>query len=108
MSIKTITKENFSTEIAQPDRPVLVEFWAPWCVYCRRLSPVLDRLSEKLGEEISIGKINVDDEPELEDRFDVSVIPTLYLFYKGSHGEKLVAPNSQAQIEEWIKAQLLS
>jgi len=108
MSIKTITKENFTTETTQPDRPVLVEFWAPWCVYCRRLSPVLDRLSEKLGEEISIGKVNVDDEPELEDRFDVSVIPTLYLFHKGRHGEKLVAPSSQAQIEEWIRAQLLS
>ena len=108
MAVKTITKDNFTAEIAQPDRPVLVEFWAPWCVYCRRLSPVLDRLSEKLGEEISIGKINVDEEPELEDRFDVTVIPTLYLFNKGEHGEKLVAPSSQAQIEEWIKAQLLS
>jgi thioredoxin 1 len=85
-----------------------LEFWAPWCGYCRRISPVLDRLSEKLGTEISIAKINVDDEPELEDRFDVSVIPTLYLFRKGIHGEKLVAPNSQAQIEEWIAAQLTS
>lgn len=107
MSIKIITKENFSTEVAEGERPVLLEFWAPWCVYCRRLSPVLDRLSEKLGDEIPVGKVNVDEQPELEDRFDVSVIPTLYLFRKGDHGEKLVAPNSQAQIEEWINAQLL-
>jgi thioredoxin 1 len=105
MSITTLTKENFNTEVLESQRPVLVEFWAPWCVYCRRLTPVLDRLSEKLGSEIPIGKINVDEQPELEAQFEVELIPTLYLFKNGKHGEKLVAPPSQAQVESWIEAQ---
>jgi len=103
--IKTITKDNFKSEVLDSDKPVIVEFWAPWCVYCKRLSPVIDRLSTKLGEELSIGKINIEEQPELEQQFDVSVVPTLYMFKNGTHGEKLVAPPSQSQIEVWMKAQ---
>lgn len=106
MSVKTITKENFSQEVAQAAQPVLVDFWAPWCVYCKRLSPVLDRLSDKLEAQVSVAKINIDEQPELAQKFDVSVIPTLYLFQQGQPGEKLVAPPSQAQIEDWIHAQV--
>ena len=105
MSIETITKENFVNEVKNADRPVLVEFWAPWCVYCRRLSPVLDRLSDKLGDKLPIGKINIDEQAELETQYNVEVVPTLYLFQNGGHGEKLVAPSSQAQLEQWIGAQ---
>ena len=106
MSVKTITKENFSQEVAQAAQPVLLDFWAPWCVYCKRLSPVLDRLSDKLEAQVSVAKINIDEQPELAQKFDVSVIPTLYLFQQGQPGEKLVAPPSQAQIEDWIHAQV--
>ena len=104
--IETITKENFAEKVENAQRPVLVDLWAPWCVYCRRLSPALDRLAEKLGDQIQVGKINVDDEPELADNLDASVIPTLYLYQKGEHGEKLGAPASQAQVEAWIQEQL--
>lgn len=105
MSIKTITKDNLGDEVLSAKQPVLVEFWAPWCGHCKRLSPVLDRLSEKLGDEVIIGKVNIDEEPGLAEKFEVSVIPTLYLFKNGEHGEKLVAPSSQAELEAWIKAQ---
>ncbi|MEA5059160.1 Thioredoxin C-1 [bioreactor metagenome] len=105
MSMKVITNENFNAEVLEADRPILVEFWAPWCVYCKRLSPVLDRLSTKLGDALPIGTINVDEVSGLEERFGVSLIPTLYLFKNGVHGEKLVAPSSQAQIEAWIQEQ---
>lgn len=103
--ITTITKENFSQEVEQSKRPALVELWAPWCTYCRRLSPVLDRLDGKLGESIQIGTINVDDEPELAEKLDASTIPTLYLYQNGARSEKLVAPASQAQLEDWIAKQ---
>jgi thioredoxin 1 len=105
MAVKTITKDNFAQEVMESGQPVLVEFWAPWCGYCKRLSPVLDRLSAKMGDEIPIGKVNVDEQPELEERFDISILPTLYLFRNGKPGEKLVAPPSQAHIEDWLKAQ---
>lgn len=104
--IETITKENFKEKVLEADGPVLVELWAPWCVYCRRLSPALDRLAAKLEGEVSVGKINVDEQPELEQELDVSTIPMLYLYQQGEHGEKLVAPASQAQVEEWIAGQM--
>ena len=101
--IKTITKDNFKQEVENSANPVLIDLWAPWCVYCRRISPALDRLSEKLGDKVTIGKINIDDEPELADLLDASTIPTLYVYKNGSHGEKLVAPGSQAQIETFLQ-----
>jgi thioredoxin 1 len=105
MEIKTITKENFSTEVEQAAGPVVVELWAPWCTYCRRLSPALDRIAEKYGDALTIGKINIDEEEALADQLEAEVIPMLYLYRNGKHGDKLVAPQSQAAVEDWIEAQ---
>lgn len=99
----TLTTENFEKEVLQAQQPVLVEFSAPWCVYCRRIEPVLHRMDGK--SDILIATINTDDQPELAQRFGVEVIPTFYLFQDGKHGEKLIAPGSQAQLEEWIASQ---
>ncbi len=106
MSIKTITKENFNEEIVVSDLPVLVDFWAPWCVYCRRIAPVLDRMADNLDGQVVIAKIDVDEQPELAAQFSVETIPALFLFQNGEPGEKLVAPSSQAQIEAWMDEQL--
>ena len=103
--IKNITKENFHQEVEQAKEPVLIDLWAPWCVYCRRLSPALDRLAEKFGDQLTIGKINIDEQPELAQELDASTIPTLYVYRHGGHGEKLVAPASQAQVEAWLQEQ---
>ncbi len=102
MSVTVVTKDNFQTEVLGASAPVLVEFWAPWCVYCRRLAPVLDRMAQN-GTRVA--KIDIDSQPELADQFGVDTIPSLFLFRGGEHGEKLVAPSSQAQIEEWVLAQ---
>ena len=99
----TLTTENFETEVLQAQQPVLVEFSAPWCVCCRRIEPVLHRMDG--NSDIIIATINTDDQPELAGRFGVEVIPTFYLFQNGEHGEKLIAPGSQAQLEEWIASQ---
>lgn len=101
--IKTLTKENFEQEVEKSDIPMLVELWAPWCVYCRRLSPALDRLAEKLNGKAAVGKINIDEQPELAEKLDASTIPTLYIYQDGHRSEKLVAPGSQAQVETWLE-----
>lgn len=105
MSVRELTKENFVAEVVQSGKKTVVEFWAPWCVYCKRLNPVIDRLAAKLGDALPVGKVNVDEQPELEEQYGISTLPTLLLFEGETHGEPLVAPASQAQIEEWLRGQ---
>lgn len=97
----TITKENFDELVLRAEGPVLVDFWAPWCVYCRRIAPALDQIAEQYGERVTVGKINVDEQPELAQRFTVETIPTLLLFRNGQVSEPLSAPGSKAQIVDW-------
>lgn len=102
MPFVNITKENFSQEVLSSPLPVLVDFWAPWCGYCRRISPVLDIVAGNNLDKLIFGKINVDEQPELEDKFEIMTIPTLLLFLGGKAGEPLVNPGSKAEIDNWL------
>lgn len=104
MSIQKITKEEFEAKVLKASQPVIVEFSAPWCVYCRRLAPVLERMAEK-PEMPPVFLVDIDEQPELAKEYAIEVIPTLLLFKNGTHGESIVAPGSQAQVQEWIDKQ---
>lgn len=99
-----VNQELFN-KMAQEDKPVLLEFWAPWCVYCRRIAPALERLSQQ-QEEVLVGQVNIDDEPQLARKEQIEVIPTLILYKKGKALSSIVAPESKAQIEEFIRQSL--
>lgn len=103
MSVTTIGKANFEKEVLQSELPVLVDFWAPWCGYCRRLSPVIDQLAGDYEDRLVIGKINIDDDPELADKYAVETIPTLMLFKKGAQPVEIIAPQSRGQVTEWLR-----
>ena len=83
------------------DKPVLVEFWAPWCVYCRRIAPALDKLAD-----LVVGQVNIDEQPLLAAKEQIEVIPTLILYKNGEALGSIVAPDSKARIEEFIKETL--
>ena len=83
--------------------PILVEYWAPWCVYCRRIGPALDKLADQRSDELVIGKINIDDEPQLASGEQIEVIPTLILYRGGQALGSIVAPESKAAIESFIE-----
>ena len=82
MSVQTVTNENFDELVLQSQKPVLLDFWAPWCGPCRMVSPIVDEIADE-RDDLTVGKVNVDEEGELAMRFGVMSIPTLLVFRGG-------------------------
>ena len=102
----TITTNSFENDVLHADKPVLVDFWAQWCPYCRRIAPAFDKVGEQYADTLITGKINYDEEPQLIQRFGIDTIPTLLLFKNGEVIGSVVAPGSKAAIETFIQETL--
>ena len=101
MSVIAITKENFHKEVMLSEKPVLIDFWAPWCGPCRMVGPLVDEIAEE-RDDIKVGKINVDEEPELAAQFQIMSIPTLMVFKDGEVVSKTMGARPKAQINALI------
>ena len=102
----TITTNSFENDVLRADKPVLVDFWAQWCPYCRRIPPAFDKVDKQYANTLTAGKINYDEEPQLIERFGIDTIPTLMLFKDGKALGSIVAPTSKAAIETFIQETL--
>ena len=102
MEILTITKDNFEQEVINSDKPVLVDFWAAWCGPCRMFSPIVDEFAEENADIVKVGKINIDEEPELAARFGVMSIPTAIVFKNGEVAQTAVGVQPKAKLEQMI------
>jgi thioredoxin 1 len=103
-----VTDATFEQEVTQSDRPVVVDFWAPWCGPCRVIGPILEDMATQHGERVTFTKLNVDDNPQVAGRFNVLSIPTVILFENGEPQETVIGARSKSHYEDawerWLSA----
>ena len=106
--IKEVTDATFEQEVLRSDRPVVVDFWAPWCGPCRMIAPILDELASQHGDRVEFAKLNVDDNPQTAARFNVLSIPMVTLFENGEPQETVVGARPKSHYESawsrWLQA----
>ena len=103
MAEVVITKDNFEAEVLKSEIPVILDFWATWCVPCRMIAPILAEIAEENVGKIKIGKVNVDEEMELAVRFGIVSIPTLIVFRDGKKTNQAVGVMPKEQILALVK-----
>ncbi len=101
MAVITITKDNFESEIINSKVPVIADFWASWCAPCRMVAPILDEIASE-NDDIKVCKINVDDEKELAEKFQIMTIPTLLIFKDGEMVNKSVGVKPKEAILDLV------
>ena len=97
-----LTSGNFESEVLKSDRPVLVDFWAPWCGPCRMLAPVLAQIAEEKAGVLKVGKVNVDESPELAAKYGIASIPAVFLFRNGEVVNQSVGFMQKPELERFV------
>ena len=101
--IAHLSEATFEETIQSADKPVLVDFWAEWCGPCKAIAPILEEIADEHQEILSIAKLNVDDVPQIAQRFEVMSIPTLILFEDGQQSKRLIGASSKADLLEKLE-----
>ena len=100
--IEVQNKDDFISKVLNSDKPVLVDFWAEWCGPCKQIGPILEEISEEYSNKITIGKMDVDDNPETPGKYQIRGIPTMLLFNNGELIDTKVGMSSKTELKEWI------
>ena len=105
MAAVNLNTQEFRNALVE-GKTVLVDYWAPWCGYCRRIGPAYEKIAEEYGDKLIVAKVNIDEEPLLAHEQNIEVIPTLILYKDGKSVNFVVAPESKAAIEAFINENL--
>ena len=106
MAAMNMNHEQFDQIVREEKKIALVEYSAPWCVYCRRINPAFNKLAEQYADRMVVAQVNIDDEPALAQEYQVELVPTLILYKDGQPVDHIVAPESKAKIEEFVQKYL--
>jgi thioredoxin 1 len=108
-NLKEFTSDNWQQEVVNSGLPVVVDFWAPWCGPCRQLTPIIERVADQFAGKVKIGKLNVDDAPDVATQFGVTSIPRVFVFKGGDKPKKtVVGLTSEAELVKMINSVLES
>jgi len=102
--IMEIEDNSFDTEVLQSDKPVLVDFWAPWCGPCKAIGPVVEELSETFGDKVKFAKCNVDNNPVTPGKYGIKAIPTLIFFKDGNVVEQITGMVAKSKLEDALNS----
>jgi thioredoxin 1 len=100
------TKENFQKEVLESEMPVLVDFWATWCAPCRALGPIIEEIAQEFEGKFKIGKLNVDENEEIAQAYQIFSVPTLIIFKQGQKIDEKVGALPKQAIVDWLKKYL--
>ena len=106
MPTKNVTDENFESEVVKASKPTLVDFWAEWCGPCKQLSPILEEISNEMGDKVFFAKHNIDEQPNMPMKYGVRGIPTMLIFKDGELKATKVGATTKSNIVSWIKENL--
>jgi thioredoxin 1 len=106
MATTAVGDDNFDIDVLGSDKPVLVDFWAEWCGPCKMIGPALEEISDELGAQVNVVKLNIDDHPDTPTKYGVRGIPTMILFKNGEIVDTKVGASPKAEIKRWLEAAL--